>query len=104
MDPFEFLSSSDWFTPMKGIFEMIWHGPFGGHTFYIDLDSGYTGAKCVKLLRSHGIITYAECIAKGDAFWTVPKEQAEEAERILLQAGIPLKYHLFSEKNLRYLR
>lgn len=103
MDPFEALSTFDWFTPTKGLFETIWHGPFGGHTFYVDLDSGWPGARCVKLLHEAGITTYAECIAEGDAFWTVPKGQAEEAERILLRAGVPLKYHLFSERNRRYL-
>lgn len=103
-DPLEFASYFDWFTPTKALVDTIWHGPFGGHTFYVDLDSGWPGAKCCKLLHDAGITTYAECIAKGDVLFTVPKDQAERAEAILLKAGVPLKYHLFSERNRRYLK
>jgi len=42
---------------------------------------------------------YGRCIANGDAFFQVPKKQAEWAEYLLLKAGAPLKYHLFSERN-----
>jgi hypothetical protein len=44
---------------------------------------------------------YGRCIAKGDAFFQVPKKQAEWAEYLLLKAGVPLKYHLFSERNCK---
>ena len=60
------------------------------------------GARCEKLLKSKGVKVYGRCIANGDAFFQVPKKQAEWAEYLLLKAGAPLKYHLFSERNRKY--
>jgi hypothetical protein len=102
-DPFELLSNFDWLTPAWGIAETILRGPFAGHTFYISLDSGWSGAQCERILGDAGISVYARCIAEGDAFFTVSNDQAEQAERLLLRAGAPLKYHLFSERNRQYL-
>ena len=62
------------------------------------------GARCEELLRSKGVKVYGRCIANGDAFFQVPKKQAEWAEYLLLKAGVPLKYHLFSERNRKYVR
>lgn len=104
MDPLELLANFDWISPTKAAIETLLHGPFGSHTFYIDLDSGWPGAQCERILKEHDIGIYARCIANGDAFFSVSKDRAEEAERVLLQAGAPLKYHLFSERNRQYLR
>lgn len=102
MDPFELLSTFDWISPLKALAETVIHGV--GHTFYVDLDSGgWTGARCERLLKAKGMKVYGRCIAKGDAFFQVPKKQAEYAEYLLLSAGVPLKYHLFSERNRKYL-
>jgi hypothetical protein len=87
-------------SPLTALVETVIHGH--GWTFYLDLDSGWTGARCEKLLRSKGVKVYGRCIAKGDAFFQVPKKQAEWAEYLLLKAGAPLKYHLFSERNRKY--
>jgi len=101
MDIFEFLANFDWISPLIALTETVIHGY--GWTFYLDLDSGWTGARCEKLLRSKGVKIYGRCIAKGDVFFQVPKGQAEYAEYLLLKAGAPLKYHLFSEGNLKYI-
>ena len=101
MDPLEFLSTFDWISPLIALTETAIHGH--GWTFYVDLDSGWTGAQCERLLRRKGVKVYGRCVAKGDAFFQVPKKQAEYAEYLLLQAGAPLKYHLFSERNRKYL-
>jgi hypothetical protein len=101
MDPFEFLANFGWISPLIALTETAIHGH--GWTFYLDLNSGWTGARCEKLLRSKGVKVYGRCIAKGDAFFQVPKKQAEYAEYLLLKAGAPLKYHLFSERNRKYM-
>jgi len=103
MDLFEFGAGFDWISATRALCETLRHGPFNGHTFYIDLDSGWAGAECEDILTRHGIGIYARCIAEDDAFFTVSNEQAETAEALLLQAGVPLKYHLFSEWNRKYL-
>lgn len=102
MDLFEFLAVFDWISPLKAMIETAINGV--GHTFYIDLDSGWSGARCERILRPQGVKVYGRVIAKGDAFFQVPTKQAEFAEFLLLKAGVPLKYHLFSERNRRYLR
>jgi hypothetical protein len=101
MDVFEFLADFDWISPLIALVETAIYGH--GWTFYLDLDSGWTGARCEKLLRSKGVRVYGRCIANGDAFFQVPKKQAEWAEYLLLKAGAPLKYHLFSERNRKYM-
>jgi hypothetical protein len=100
MDIFRFLANFDWISPLIALTETAIYGH--GWTFYLDLDSGWTGARCEKLLRSKGVKVYGRCIANGDAFFQVPKKQAEYAEYLLLKAGAPLKYHLFSERNRKY--
>ena len=100
MDVLEFLANFDWISPLTALTETAIYGH--GWTFYLDLDSGWTGARCEKLLKSKGVKVYGRCIANGDAFFQVPKKQAEWAEYLLLKAGVPLKYHLFSERNRKY--
>ena len=100
MDIFEFLANLDWVSPLIALVETAIYGH--GWTFYLDLDSGWTGARCEELLRSKGVKVYGRCIANGDTFFQVPKKQAEWAEYLLLKAGAPLKYHLFSERNRKY--
>ena len=104
MDIFELLANFDWISPAQAMAEVALRGPFSGHTFYVGLDSGWSGAGCERILEEHGIPIYGRCIAKGDALFTVDNGHAEEAEAVLLRAGCPLKYHLFSERNVRYLR
>jgi len=100
MDMFEFLANFDWVSPLIALVETAIYGH--GWTFYLDLDSGWTGARCEKLLRSKGVKVYSRCIANGDVFFQVPTKQAEWAEYLLLCAGAPLKYALFSERNRKY--
>ena len=90
----------------RGLFEIFQHGLLAGHTFYIGLASGWSGPQVEGLLNEQGIEVYGRAIVpeKGDFLFTVETEQAEEAERILLLAGVPLRYHLFSERNIKYLR
>lgn len=85
-----------------GAAEMLLH-PFD-HTFYIDVQSGWSGAECERILEEHGISIYAPNIVEGDILFSVSRDRAEEAERLSLRAGAPLKYHLFSERNRQYLR
>jgi len=100
MDMFEFLAYFDWVSRLIALVETAIYGH--GWTFYLDLDSGWTRARCEKLLRSKGVKVYGLCIANGDVFFQVPTKQAEWAEYLLLRAGAPLKYALFSERNRKY--
>lgn len=101
MQIFEFLAVFDWISPLIASLQTAMYGQ--GWTFYIGLDSGWTGAQCEKILKSKGVKVYGKCIAHGDAFFQVPTKQAEWAEYLLLRAGVPLKYALYSEQNMRYL-
>jgi len=101
MDMLEFLGSLDWISPLIALVETAIYGR--GWTFYLDLNSGWTGAQCEKLLRSKGVKVYGRRIASGEVFFQVPTKQAEWAEYLLLRAGAPLKYALYSERNLRYM-
>jgi hypothetical protein len=101
MDLFEFLVNFDWISPLIAFIETAIYGH--GWTFYLDLDSGWTGVQCERLLKSKGVKVYGRCIANGDVFFQVPTRQAEWAEYLLLRAGAPLKYALFSERNRKYL-
>jgi len=97
----ELLGYFDWISPLVAMLQTIKHGR--GHAFYVGLDSGWTGAQCDRILKDAGITVYGRCIAKGDAFFQVPTAQAEWAEYLLLRAGVPLKYRLYSKRNAQYL-
>jgi len=106
MNLLEFLGCFDWISPCVAILEGIANGdPFGtkSWTFYVPLDSSWTGAQIEKLLRQHGVKIWARMIHAGDLFFRVRRRQAEWAEYVLLRAGVPLKYRLYSQRNLRYL-
>jgi len=100
MSILEFLGNFDWISPLIALGETAVYGR--GWAFFLGLDSGWTGAQCEKILKSKGVKVYGKCIAKGDAFFQVPTEQAEWAEYLLLREGAPLKYGLFSKKNREY--
>jgi len=103
----EFLGCFDWISPCIAILEGIAKGdPFGirSWTFYVPLDSSWSGAQIEKMLKRHGVKIWARMIHGGDLFFRVHKKQAEWAEYVLLRAGVPLKYRLYSQRNLQYLR
>ena len=106
MNLLEFLGCFDWISPCIAILEGIANGdPLGTQswTFYVPLDSPWTGAQIEKLLKRHGVKIWARMIHGGDLFFRVHKRQTEWAEYVLLRAGVPLKYRLYSHRNLRYL-
>lgn len=106
MNLLEFLGCLDWISPCIAILEGLINGdPFGTRswTFYVPLDSSCTGAQIERLLKQNGVKVWARLIHGGDLFFRVHKKQAEWAEYLLLRAGVPLKYRLYSERNLRYL-
>ena len=107
MNLLEFLGCFDWISPCIAILEGIANGdPLGAKswTFYVPLDSSWSGAQIEKLLKQNGVKIWARMIHRGDLFFRVHKKQAEWAEYLLLRAGVPLNYRLYSERNLQYLR
>jgi len=102
----EFLGCFDWISPCIAILEGLANGdPFAtkSWTFYVPLDSSWSGARIEGLLKRNGVKVWARIIHGGDLFFRVHKKQAEWAEYLLLRAGVPLKYRLYSERNLQYL-
>ena len=100
MDMLELLANLDWVNRLTALVETAIHGH--GWTFYLGLDSGWTRARCEKVLRSKGVKIYGHYVADEDVCFQVPTKQAEWAEYLLLRAGAPLKYALFSERNRKY--
>jgi hypothetical protein len=95
----------DWISPCIAILQSIANGdPLGTRswTFYVPLDCSWSGARIEKLLKSNGVKIWARMIHGHDLFFRVHKKQAEWAEYVLLRAGVPLKYRLYSERNLQY--
>lgn len=89
----------DWISPLIAIIQTIKYGH--GWTFYLGLDSGWTGAKCEEILEEYGITVYGKHITNEDAFWQVPEKQANWAEYLLLRERVPLKYYLFNEQHCK---
>jgi hypothetical protein len=71
-------------------------------TFYIPFQGPRTGAQIEALLGRHGIKMTSRGIVRGDIYFSVKLTQAEWAEYLMLKAGIPLKYGLYSAHNRRY--
>jgi len=101
----ESLSCFDWISPCIAIVQGVLNGDALGAnswTFYVPLDNSWTGAQLEILLKRHGVKIWARLIHRGDIHFRVHKKQAKWGEYVLLRAGVPLKYRLYSESNLRY--
>ncbi|MCD6291808.1 MAG: hypothetical protein J7M34_15030 [Anaerolineae bacterium] len=85
----------------KSLWHRIWSWIWAtdSWTFYIPYDAGWTGAEIEAILREKGIEISGRGIANNDIFFNVKKEQAEWAEYLMLKAGIPLEYGLYSTRN-----
>jgi hypothetical protein len=107
MNLLEFLGCFDWISPCIAILESIVNGdPLGTRswTFYVPLDSPWSGAQIERLLKQKGVKMWSRMIHGGDLFFRVHRKQAEWAEYVLLRAGVPLKYRLYSKRNVQYIR
>lgn len=72
-------------------------------TFYVDAYGDWTGAQIQELLGRHGIrLVGWKDVLNGDIFFSVKLDQAEWAEYVMLEAGVPLKYGLYSARNRRH--
>lgn len=89
---FDFLSMFDWFGNGKALFEIAFHGPFGGRCFAVSLDSGYTGAQCQAMLAREGISIYGDGIVNGRALFWVDNANAQRAYKVLTGAGVPVGF------------
>jgi len=70
-------------------------------TFYVPESCGWRGIEIQQLLSQHGIPITSRGFAYGDVFFNVKLSQAEWAEYVMLRAGVPLKYGLYSNRNER---
>jgi len=71
-------------------------------TFYVDDNSGWRGIEIEQLLADHGVHIGSRGFAFGDMFFNIKLDQAEWAENLMLRAGIPMKYGLYSTRNERH--
>jgi len=72
-------------------------------TFYVGAYGDWTGAQIQDLLERHGIrLVGWKDVLNGDIFFSVKLNQAEWAEYVMLEAGVPLKYGLYSARNRRH--
>lgn len=95
---FEALSIFDWVTPAKGFVEDAINDPtlfqVNSWTFFIpydaSLEAGYNARMIERLMDRHSVKRWGSQITGGEFFFTVPKEQAQWAEYLMLQSGIPI--------------
>ena len=50
-----FAETFDYFGNAEAMFEIAFHGPFGGRCFFVPLGFGWTGEQCKRLLAGRGI-------------------------------------------------
>jgi len=67
--------------------------------FYVPLDSDWCGAEISRLLKRHGVRSWAYGPANGELFFRVRATQAAWAQYLLLREGVPLNHGLFAEKS-----
>jgi len=77
----------DWISPTLSIVQDVANGP--SHTFLIPQDCGWTGMEIANLLRRRGIKTWGHMIVNGTFMITVRQPQAQFAQYLLEQAGLP---------------
>jgi hypothetical protein len=95
---FELLSTFDWLTPAIGFLEDIINDPTlfqsNSWTFFIpydqSLESGWNAFGVENLMKRYGIKTWGGQITGGEFFFSVKLEQAQWAEYLLNENGVPL--------------
>ena len=95
---FGFLSIFDWITPSIGFLEDAINDPTllqsNSWTFFIPYDesinNGWNAVTIEELLHQHGVKHWGSQITNGEFFFSVKLEQAQWAEYVLNQYGIPL--------------
>jgi hypothetical protein len=95
---FEALSIFDWITPSIALLEDVSEGGLlnlDAWTFYVPYDKairrGWSAPYIETLLAHHGIKTWGRLVHFGEYFFKVKLAQAEWAEYVLTQNGIPLQ-------------
>jgi hypothetical protein len=95
---FEFFSIFNWITPVVGFIEDFLNDPTllqsNSWTFFVpysrSLDNGWNAFDIEDLMGRHGIKTWGGQITGGEFFFSVKLEQAQWAEYILLNHGVPV--------------
>lgn len=95
---FELLSIFDWITPTRGLIEDAINDPtlfqVNSWTFFIpyakSIEVGWNACQIEKILDDGGIKHWGSQITNGEFFFTVPRDQAAEAEYFLNYFGVPI--------------
>ncbi len=114
-----FIAIFDWTALPRVIVETLFHADWGAarqkhgvlglgleaagsiaatntYTFFVPLDSPWGGAEIGALLRSKGITMWGAAYANGEMFFRVRRQQADWAQYVMLQAGVPLLHRLIA--------
>lgn len=83
----EFLVCFDWVSPMLGVFNTARRET---RTFFVPLDSEWSGASIEALLALFNVEMLAWEIYGGQQFFHVDADQAELAYSVLVANGVPL--------------
>ena len=81
-------ASFDWITPTSRLIQNAINGP--SHTFLIPIhQSPMTGREICRMLKRRGVDTWAPMIVSGTLMVNVRKMQAQQAQYLLSEAGVP---------------
>lgn len=89
MDIVEIGASFDVISPILKIIGDISHG--GGHQFAVPDTCGKSGKSITDYLHSRSVETWGHMVVNGSILFTVKKKQAQWAQYLLDQAGIPVE-------------
>ena len=88
-------STPDWISPMVALIQDFTNGP--RHDFYVDLYAGWSVNDIKKLLKRRGIKVWGDMIADDMIIFSVPQGQAQWAQTILMQSGLPIVSGMIGE-------
>lgn len=84
----EVAATPDWISPLWAMFQDLRNGP--KHDFFVDRYADWSAKDVTRLLKKTGIKTWGTAIIDDMIFFSVKKQQALWAQRILQSNGIPI--------------
>jgi len=86
-------SAFDWISPVAAIIGDTLNGP--SHTFLIPIHaSPMTGREIARLLSRRGVDSWGHMIVSGTLMISVRQAQAQRAQHLLDQAGVPTETNI----------
>lgn len=95
-------STFDWISPLVGHAKNILNGP--SHTFLVPYDRGWSGRAISKMLGKRGVKSWGYMVVKNTLTLSVTERQAEWAQYLLDQAGVPVENPVAAGRQARSTR